>query len=48
MAGAYTATIYDTAAAVVTACEAATATKLAFVVPFMEAGRQKFIVVVAA
>jgi hypothetical protein len=48
MAGAYTATIYASAETARVACEAPAAGKLAFVVPFMEAGKQKFIVVVAA
>ena len=48
MADAYTATIYATAAAAKAACNAATATKLVTVVPFMEGGQQKFMVVVAA
>ena len=45
---AYTATVYATAATAVAACNAAADTKLAFVVPFMEKGKQKFIVVIAA
>jgi hypothetical protein len=44
----YTATIYGSAADAATAIEAATATKLAFVVPYMEVGKQMFLIVVAA
>lgn len=48
MADAYVTTIYATAATAQAAVNAATAEKLVQVVPFMEAGKQKFMVIVSA
>jgi hypothetical protein len=48
MADAYVATIYATAATAQTAINGATADKLVTVAPFVEAGKQKFMVVVKA
>jgi hypothetical protein len=48
MADAYTATIYATADTTRVAINAVATGKLTAVVPFMEAGKQKFMVVVAA
>jgi hypothetical protein len=46
MADAYVTTIYATAATCAAAVNAATADKLVQVVPFMETGVQKFMVIV--
>jgi hypothetical protein len=44
----YTATVYKTSADAVTAINAAAAGKVSQVVAFMEDGKQKFMVVIAA
>ncbi len=48
MADAYTATVYQTASDAQTAINAATADKLISVSTFLEGGKTKFLVVVAA